>query len=145
MSNVAEKEIDSEDFLPECEEMDLRPIMGFQFVVAISTGDRSDGKLLAKTLHGPYTFAEMVGEVGEMWHAEQNNAKVYILEKDRKIKPRWLDLNCIDYVQAKYATILMDCMLENFDEKQYTCVARTLGEKEEDAKKAKSDDSAPTP
>lgn len=131
MSAVAKStEINSEDFVPAIHEMDLRPLMGYTFIVAVSTGDRNDGKLLAKTIHGPYEFAEMVGTVGDMWAVDQNNAKVYILEKDRKAKPRWLDANTTDYISEKYATILLELMIENFDDKAYTVEAGVRSEEE---------------
>lgn len=137
MSAVAKStEINGEDFVPAVHEMDLRPLMAYTFIVAVSTGDRNDGKLLAKTIHGPYDFAEMVGTVGDMWAVDQNNAKVYILEKDRKAKPRWLDVNTTDFIAEKYATILLELMIENFDDKQYTVEA---GVRTEEIKPASDD------
>jgi hypothetical protein len=108
-------------FVPHVESMDLRSLYDKLFIVAVSTGAREDGRLLAKTIHGPYDFDEMVGEVGRMWTEEQNNAKVYILEKDRNVKPKWLDANTIDYIQLKSADIVLDRLLCR--EQDYTCQA----------------------
>ncbi len=106
---------------PSVETMDLRSLYGELFIVAVSTGPRDDGRLLAKTIHGPFDFDEMVAEVGRMWAEDQNNAKVYILGKDVKKKPKWLDGDTIDYIQLRYVDIVMDRILakDNF----YTCEA----------------------
>lgn len=112
----------SDGFVPQAESMDLSALHDHQYVVAVSTGDRDDGKLLAKTMHGPYSFEEMVGEVGRMWREAQNNAKVYILERDPKVKPRWLDAKTIDYIQEKYIDIIMDKILSS-DKEDFTCAA----------------------
>ena len=110
-------------FVPHAETMDLRSLYDKLFIVAVSTGARDDGRLLAKTIHGPYDFDEMVGEVGRMWTEEQNNAKVYILEKDRTVKPKWLDSDTVDYIQLRSADIVMDRLL--CKDQDYTCEAGT--------------------
>lgn len=110
-------------FVPHAETMDLRALYEKTFIVAVSTGVRDDGRLIAKTIHGPYDFDEMVGEVGRMWTEEQNNAKVYILEKDRTAKPKWLDSKTIDYIQLRSADIVMDRLLHK--DQDYTCEAGT--------------------
>jgi hypothetical protein len=117
----------SDGFVPQAESMDLRNLYDHQYVVAVSTGDRDDGKMLAKTMHGPYSFEEMISEVGRMWSDSQNNAKVYILEKDHRIKPRWLDAKTIDYIQAKYIDIIMDKILFSKEE-SFTCEAGIVSE-----------------
>jgi len=122
-----EEQQDNNSFLPQVEVMDLRDLYDKVFITAVSTGPRSDGRLLAKTIHGPYTFEEMVGEVGRMWSEDQNNAKVYILEKDNKAKSAWLDENTIDYMQLHYADIVIERILSN-DDKEYTCKARILSD-----------------
>jgi hypothetical protein len=119
-------------FLPQVEVMDLRDLYSKVFITAVSTGPREDGKLLAKTIHGPYEFDDMIGEVGRMWSEDQNNAKVYVLEKDPKVKSKWLDVNTIDYIISNYADILLDRMLSS-DDKTYTCKAGVVGEEEPEA------------
>lgn len=109
-------------FIPQIEVMDLKELFDKTFIVAVSTGPRDDGRLLAKTIHGPYDFDEMVGEVGRMWSEEQNNAKVYILEKDSKKRSMWLDSDTIDYIQTHFADIVVERILVSQD-KTYTCVA----------------------
>jgi hypothetical protein len=112
----------AEGFVPQIETMDLRDLYDHVYIVAVSTGARDDGRLLAKTIHGPYSFDEMVGEVGRMWTESQDNAKVYILEKDHKKKPKWLDAKTIDYIQAKYVDIIMERMIGSADQ-DFTCAA----------------------
>lgn len=116
-------------FIPQIETMDLRSLYDQLFIVAVSTGPRNDGRLLAKTIHGPFDFDEMIGEVGRMWNEDQNNAKVYILDKDVRKKPRWLDCDTIDYIQLKYVDIVMDRILAK--EENFTCEA---GIREEETK-----------
>lgn len=119
-------------FIPQAETMDLRSLYDKVFIVGVSTGPRSDGLILAKTIHGPFNFEEMVGEVGRMWFEDQNNAKVYVLEKNHKIKSKWLDENTVDYIQCNYADIVLDKMLSS-DDKSYTCEAKMNYEKSEEA------------
>ena len=118
---VTENQVDT--FLPEIEEMDLSELYENTFITAISTGAREDGRLLAKTIHGPYSFDEMVSEVGRMWQEQQNNSKIYILEKDPSLKPKWLDMRTTDYIQVRSADILMDRMLNGSMDKDFTCKA----------------------
>lgn len=119
----------SDGFVPQIESMDLRSLYDQVFIVAISTGARDDGRLLAKTIHGPYSFDEMVGEVGRMWNDSQDNAKVYILEKDHSKKPKWLDAKTIDYIQTKYVDIIMERMIGSED-KSYTVAAGVVEDRE---------------
>jgi len=114
-------------FIPQAETMDLRDLHDKIFIAAVSTGPRSDGMMMAKTVHGPFNFEEMVGEVGRMWAEDQNNAKVYILEKNFKVKSKWLDENTIDYIQCHYADIVLDRLLSS-DDKVYTCKAKIVNE-----------------
>jgi hypothetical protein len=115
----------SDGFVPQIESMDLRSLYDQAFIVAVSTGARDDGRLLAKTIHGPYSFDEMIGEVGRMWSDSQDNAKVYILDKDYKKKPKWLDAKTIDYIQAKYVDIIMERMIGSEDQ-PYTVAAGVI-------------------
>jgi hypothetical protein len=129
----------SDGFVPQIESMDLRSLYDQVFIVAVSTGARDDGRLLAKTIHGPYSFDEMIGEVGRMWNDSQDNAKVYILEKDYKKKPKWLDAKTIDYVQAKYVDIIMERMIGSED-KPYTIAAGVVEDQpSEEAKQQESE------
>jgi hypothetical protein len=118
----------SDGFAPQAEEMDLSALYAHTYVVAVSTGDRDDGRLLAKTMHGPYGFDEMVGEVGRMWTDSQDNAKVYILEKDPLKKSKWLDSKTIDYIQDKYMDIIMARIIGNDEPKKYTVQAGIVEE-----------------
>jgi hypothetical protein len=120
----------AEGFVPQIENMDLRDLYNHLYIVAVSTGARDDGRLLAKTIHGPYNFEEMVGEVGRMWSDSQDNAKVYILEKDYKKKPKWLDAKTIDYMQAKYVDIIMERMIGS-SEQDFTCTAGVVEDDQE--------------
>lgn len=129
----------SDGFVPQIESMDLRSLYDHLFIVAISAGARDDGRLLAKTIHGPYSFDEMVGEVGRMWSDSQDNAKVYILEKDYKIKPKWLDAKTIDYIQAKYVDIIMERMIGSED-KPYTVAAGVVEDREAETAQLESQD-----
>ena len=118
----------SDGFAPQAEEMDLSALYAHTYVVAVSTGDRDDGRLLAKTMHGPYGFDEMVGEVGRMWTDSQDNAKVYILEKDPLKKSKGLDSKTIDYIQDKYMDIIMARIIGNDEPKKYTVQAGIVEE-----------------
>ena len=118
----------SNGFAPQAEEMDLSALYAHTYVVAVSTGDRDDGRLLAKTMHGPYGFDEMVGEVGRMWTDSQDNAKVYVLEKDPLKKSKWLDSKTVDYIQDKYMDIIMARIIGNDEPKKYTVQAGIVEE-----------------
>lgn len=100
-----------EEFNPLTAVVDLTRYYDKQFLVAISTGDRDKGKYLCSTIRGPYSFDEMIDEVGDMNASDQNNGKVYILEKDRKKKATFFDKNTTEYIQFNYQDILMDRML----------------------------------
>lgn len=116
---------DGDDFIAECEIMDLSELKDKNFLVAVSTGDRNKAKFLSTTIHGPYNFVEMVEEVGVMWKNYQHHAKVVLCEKDRKKAAKTLDENTVDYIEAHYADIVTEAMLDGiFDEqKDYTCRA----------------------
>lgn len=116
---------DGDDFLAETEVMDLSAFRDKLFMVAVSTGDRNKVKLLAATIHGPYTFAEMAEQVGSMWREHQHHAKVLVLEKDFTQGVIMLSENTIDYIECHYGDIAVEAMLlGEFDgEKEYTCTA----------------------
>jgi len=123
------------EFLAEAEVMDLTPIKGKTYMVAVGTGDPNKVKFLCSTVHGPYDFTEMCQEVGDMWVEHQHHAKVIILEKDPKKKVLLLDANTIDYIEAHYIDIIMENTLAAFEEKEYTCVAGTVEDAPADERK----------
>lgn len=132
---VEEVTEDQKEFLAEAEVMDLSPIKGKTYMVAVGTGDPNKVKFLCSTVHGPYNFSEMCQEVGDMWVQHQHHAKVIILEKDPKAKVLLLDANTVDYIEAHYVDIIMEDTLAAFEDKEFTCVAGTIEEAPSDEKK----------
>lgn len=132
---INEVSSEEKEFLAEAEVMDLSPIKGKTYVVAVGTGDPNKVKFLCSTIHGPYDFTEMCQEVGEMWVQHQHHAKVIIMEKDPKQKVLLLDANTIDYIEAHYVDIIMEETLSSFEEKEYTCSAGTIEEAPTEEKK----------
>ncbi len=126
-------ETTEKEFLAETEVMDLAPLRGKTYGVAVATGGPNAVRYLATTLHGPYDFVEMVQEVGDMWVREQHHAKVIVMEKDVKAKVRVLDTNTVDYLEAHFSDIIFDETLADAltDDKQYTCTAGIVEEPEE--------------
>lgn len=126
MSNLPVRS--DENFIAECEVMDLSELKDKTFVVGISQSDRSGPKFIASSMRGPYTFVEMCEEVGVMWGEHQHHSKVTILEKDRTKAAKFLDENTVDYIEAHYTDIVTEAMLDGvFDEtKDYTCRAGVL-------------------
>ncbi len=114
-----------DDFVGELEVMDLSTLKGQTFMVGASSGDRNKPKFLCTTLRGPYSFEEMVEEVGVMWKEQQHHAKVIIPTRKRNEPVKCLDENTVDYIEAHYADIVVESMLDGvFDgEKEYTCQA----------------------
>jgi hypothetical protein len=115
----------SDEFIAECEVMDLADLKDKSFVVGVSQADRNGPKFVSSTMRGPYSFVEMCEEVGVMWAEHQHHAKVTILEKDRNKASKFLDENTVDYIEAHYTDIVTEAMLEGiFDEdKEFTCRA----------------------
>ena len=126
---------EQKEFLAEVEVMDLGPIKGKTYVVAVGTGDPNKVKFLCSTIHGPYDFTEMCQEVGDMWVQHQHHAKVIIMEKDPKSRVLLLDANTIDYIEAHYIDIIMEETLAGFQDKEFTCSAGTIEEAPSDEKK----------
>jgi hypothetical protein len=123
------------EFLAEIEVMDLTPIKGKTYMVAVGTGDPNKVKFLCSTVHGPYTFTEMCQEVGNMWVQHQHHAKVVILEKDATARVLLLDANTIDYIECHHSDIIMEEFLAAVEEpKDFTCVAGTVEEPVEEKK-----------
>jgi hypothetical protein len=126
MSNLPIKSDDN--FIAECETMDLSDLKNKSFVVSVSQGDRGCPKFISSTMRGPYTFVEMCEEVGMMWAEEQHHARATILQKDRKKTSTYLDANTIDYIEAHYTDIVTESMLDGVfdDEREFTCRAGIL-------------------
>lgn len=129
-----------EDFLAETEVMDLSPLKDQLFLVAVSTGERSKGRFLTNTPHGPYSFVEMCEEVGTMYQEHQHHAKVVVLEKARTKAVKHLDENTVDYIECHYMDIIAEAMLDGvFDDKEFTCQAGIV-ENEENPLAPKEED-----
>jgi hypothetical protein len=111
----------SEEFLAEVEVMDLSHLKNSQFIVAVSTGDPKSFKLLASTIHGPYSFVEMLQEVGDLWATHQHHARVIILAKDVTSPVECLDENTVDYIECYYGDLIMEEMIDGAFSKEYTC------------------------
>lgn len=99
------------------------------FMVAQASGDPKGPRFVCSTLRGPYTFYEMVEEVGRMWEKEQVHAKVLYTERDRALPMRWLDECTIDYIEARWEEIVTDGFIGGlFDGKEYDVRAGILSE-----------------
>ena len=124
---------DDKDFIGEFETMDLDELRDKQFVVAVNTGSTDKGKFICTTTHGPYDYNEMIEEVGTMWKQHQHHAKVYILEKKREVRVKWLDANTIDYIEANWEELVMEGILDgSIEEKDFTCRAGIIEADKED-------------
>jgi hypothetical protein len=124
-----------ENFIGEFETMDLSELKDKFFMVAVNTGSREKAQYLCTTLHGPYSYVEMLEEVGFMWKEHQHHAKVYVVEKDRTKPNMWLDTNTIDYIEAQWENLIMDGLLDGtMEQKPFTCRAGMLvaGKDDED-------------
>jgi hypothetical protein len=123
MSNLPVKKGD--DFIGELESMDLSSLKDKVFIVGVSTGDRNGPKMITSTIRGPLTFVEMVEQIGCTWQEHQHHAKAMILEKDMKVRPKFIDENTADYIECHYMDIVTEAMLDGvFDEdKTFTCQA----------------------
>ena len=129
-----------EEFLGgEFETMDLSELKDKLFIVGVNTVDRNKSKMICSTMHGPYTFSEMLEEVGYMWSTHYHHAKVIIANKNRDAKVQFLDENTVDYIEAKWQDLIMEEFLNGGLEKEWTCRAGIIEEeehkKEEDATK----------
>ena len=115
-----------DDFVGELETMDLSELKDKSFVVAVSTGDRNKCKFLSSTIRGPYSFEEMVEQVGTTWRQHQHHVKVTLLEKDPKKAAKFLDENTVDYIEAHYEDIIVESMLGGAFDKDFTCRANVV-------------------
>lgn len=117
----------SEEFLAEVEVMDLSHLKGANYIVSVGTGDPKGFKLLGSTIHGPYSFVEMLQEVGDMWATHQHHAKVILLDKNPANQTQMLDENTVDYIECHYNDLITEEMLGGaFDDKDFTCKAGML-------------------
>ena len=136
--------VKKDNFLAEVEVMDLTPIKGNKFLVAVATGDPSSVKFLCSTIHGPYEFTEMLQEVGSMWNTHQHHAKVIVLEKDVDKQVQMLDENTVDYIECHYNDLITEEMLGGtFDVKDFTCQAGLLIEDQSTDPRRKKEEDAP--
>jgi hypothetical protein len=142
MSNQVDLPVkeDPDSFIAEFETMDLSKLKDKTYLVAVSREDRNGPKFVCSTSRGPYDFYEMCEEVGVMWRDHQHHAKVYILERDRNARVRFLDHNTADYIECHYADIVTEGLLEGvFDEqKVYTCQANIKEDDGEDDPRSKT-------
>ena len=125
----------------EYEEMDLSAIRGKTFIVAISTGPRSEGKFICDSICGPFDFFEMVETVGTVYESQQLHAKAIIPGSEFGEAPLVLNENTIDFIEARYQDIVADGLLDGsvMQAKKYTCAAGFVKTKEEEAMDEKAD------
>jgi hypothetical protein len=109
----------------EFEEMDLTSLYDGTFMVAMSTGPRSEPQYLCTTLCGPFNFFEMAETVTEVYESQQAHAKVLVCSKTFGEPPKVLDEKTVDFIEARSADIIMDGMLggDLMEKKEYTCTA----------------------
>jgi len=132
----------TDEFLAEVEVMDLSKLKDKNYIVAVGTGDPEKFSLLGSTIHGPYSFVEMVQEVGDMWATHQHHAKVIILEKNITNATQMLDPNTVDYIELRYNDIITEAMLEGaFDpEQEFTCQAGLMSDAAQDPRLQKKEE-----
>lgn len=137
----------TDNFLAEAEIMDLSAIKNKMFMVGISNGSPDGYSYLCSSIHGPYTFVEMLQEVGEMWVNHQHHAKVLIPSKDPTKAVELLDANTVDYIELNYTDLITEEMLDGmFDQpKNFTCRVGIISDIESDDPRVKKDDSASLP
>lgn len=120
------------EFMPEYEKMSFQGVKDATFAVAVSTGDRSSAKGLNSTLHGPYSFVEMVDLVHRIWTEKAVHAKPYIISKDFSVKTKWLDRNTVDYIEVHGPDIATQVAMEELlGSDDFTCKANAVEEKED--------------
>lgn len=123
--------VKTDNFLAEAEVMDLSKLKDKVFLVAVGTSTPDSVKFLCSTAHGPYTYVEMLQEVGDMWHNHQHHAKVVILSKNQNEKVAILDGNTVDYVELNYTDLIVEEMLGGMfdaEPKEFTCQAGIVTE-----------------
>lgn len=92
-------------------DMDMSKLTDKQFIVAVSTGDRNRAAMLPSTIRGPYSFYEMVEQVGVMWDKERHHPKVTILSKDFNEPVQFIDSGTIEFIEMHYKDLIMDGIL----------------------------------
>ena len=109
MSDLEKPVTQSEDFSAEldCDRMDFSNLHDEQFACMVSTGDRNDCKALCSTIHGPYSFFDMVSIVGKTWAEHQHHMKPFILNTKLREKAQWLDQGTVDYIEANYQQMIL--------------------------------------
>ena len=132
----------TEEFLAEVDVMDLSHLKVGKYIVAVSTGDPSGFKLLGSTIHGPYSFVEMLQEVGDMWATHQHHAKVVMLDKNGNNPTQALDENTVDYIECHYNDLITEEMLGGaFDGlKEFTCKAGMIEDDGNDPRRKKPEE-----
>ena len=111
-----------DNFIGELETMNLAELKGQQFLVGINQGKREAGQFMSATIRGPYDYFEMIEEVGIMYETQQHHAKVIIVNGDRNKANKFLDENTTDYIEANWADLSAEILLED-DDVEYTCRA----------------------
>jgi len=129
---------DPETFVGEAENMNLDELIDKVFAVAVACGSPDKCKYIPESIHGPYGFYEMVGEVYNTWTKCSHHAKVIILDKDPGTPPKFLDECTIDFLEAKGQEIIVEGMLcgESL-EKDFTCRAGLIDANQEDDPRSK--------
>lgn len=104
----------SENFVAEFHpnEINFYNLYDKLFVVMVSTGDRNTALALPSTMHGPYSFLEMIRVVAKMHQTHQHHAKVFIPATDEAVSAQWLDSGTTDYIECFYETIENECLLD---------------------------------
>lgn len=122
----------NQDFIPDIETMDLKKLKDKSFLVAISTGNRDEHMYLPGSIRGPFSFYEMCEYSGKLWKDKQMHAKILVASKKLDEKLDFLDAKTADYVEARYNDIIMDGLLLDDADKQYTCEAGVKTVEKED-------------
>lgn len=119
------EEENEEYFCGEFEEMDLTSLHKEVFLVAISTGDRTKSKYIPESICGPFNFYEMVEVVANCYIDQQLHAKAMIPSKNFGEKPKILNENTIDFIEARHMDIVSDGLLDGsvLNAEEYTCSA----------------------
>jgi len=124
---ITDPQQSDDTFIAEFANMDLDPLKDYTYFVAVSNDDRNKCKYLATTIRGPYSFLEMVQEIGFMYEEHQHHGKAIIAEKDRMKPVRHLDFKTLEYIEAHYQTIIADSFLEEVLGKSTTPFTHVAG------------------
>jgi len=112
--NVDLPDTQSDEFSAEldCDRMEFKDLWEKQFACMVSTGDRNECKALTSTIHGPYSFFDMVSVVGKTWSEKQHHMKPFILNTKLDTKAAWLDQGTVDYIEAHWEKMILVGVLE---------------------------------